>query len=270
MKREKKSSGMMASGLSIAFSNTISFQENKASVTASDKTGFETLLAIQKADKFNKWMFSAVSPYCSGHVLEIGSGIGNISQFFVSGNFSITLSDIDSFYIDILQTRFSNCKNVNQIRSIDLQHPAFEKTYFHLKENFDTLVMLNVMEHLENENIALQNCSYLLKPAGTLILLVPAYCWLYSRMDKELGHKKRYTALRLDQLISRNKFLVKKTFYFNALGIPAWLYGKIRRLKKIPSAEMNVFNFLTGPGKLIDKLLFRKAGLSVINVSKKT
>ena len=238
-------------------------------MAAADQTGFETLQAIEKADNFNQWMFSAISSYCTGNILEIGSGIGNISKLFVSGNFSITLTDIDSYYIDILHKRFHDSKNVKEIRLVDLQEPAFDKIYNHLKESYDTIFMLNVLEHLENEQGAIQNCNFMLKPGGTLIILVPAYSWLYSRIDNELGHKKRYTAVKLNKVISAQKLLISKTFYFNALGIPAWLYGKILRLKKIPSTEMNIFDRLTGLGKFIDKIVFHKAGLSVISVSKK-
>ncbi|MES1219575.1 MAG: class I SAM-dependent methyltransferase [Bacteroidota bacterium] len=235
-----------------------------------DKTGFETLEVIKKAGNFNKWMFSEIETYCEGNILEIGSGIGNISQFFINKKIPLTLSDVDNDYINILQTRFINSPEVKAIFSIDLQADSFNRVYGDLCGNYDTIFMLNVLEHLEDANAAIKNCHYLIKPGGTLIVLVPAYTWLYSRMDSELGHKTRYTAGKIKTLISEQEFTITKTFYFNAIGIIAWLYGKVMRLKKIASGEMSLFDRLVGAGKIIDKLLFNKTGLSVICVAHKS
>ena len=239
-------------------------------MTVTDKTGFNTLEAIKIAGNFNQWMFSEIAPFCHGKVMETGSGIGNISRFLINAGYETTLSDTNENYLQILKSQFSGSPNLREVISIDMQHPSFYETYAGLKEGFDCIVMMNVFEHLENENLALQHCSYLLRPGGTLIVLVPAYAWLYSRMDKELGHQKRYRARELKSVLGNQHFLVTKTFYFNALGILAWLYGKITRKKKISPGEMSLFNHLTGLGKIIDKMLAHKTGLSVISIARKS
>jgi 16S rRNA A1518/A1519 N6-dimethyltransferase RsmA/KsgA/DIM1 with predicted DNA glycosylase/AP lyase activity len=70
-----------------------------------DEKGYQTLEVIAEADKFNQWMFQTIRPYCRGNILELGSGIGNISRFFIQDNYSITLSDTDRFYIDHLKKK---------------------------------------------------------------------------------------------------------------------------------------------------------------------
>jgi 2-polyprenyl-3-methyl-5-hydroxy-6-metoxy-1,4-benzoquinol methylase len=259
----------MDSELSIASSSIISFPNNNKKVTVADKTGFEVLQVIKKASGFNRWMFETISPHCHGSVLEIGSGTGNISEFLVSKNYEVTLSDIDKGYVDLLKNEFNNYKNVNAVLDIDLQSPDFSEKYAPLKGKYDTLVLLNVLEHLKNEDDAIQNCKYLLQQGGTLIILVPAYKFLYSQLDKELGHYRRYTSTRLKKCVIENGINAKKVFYFNALGILAWLYGKMFSLKTIPGSKMSFFDRLTPLAKALDKILFRKIGLSVICISKK-
>ena len=230
-----------------------------------DETGYQTLEVIAKADKFNQWMFETIRPYCHGNILEIGSGIGNISRFFIQNDYSLTLSDADEHYIDRLKKTFGDIN----ILSIDLVHEDFAKKYVQLFQAFDTVILLNVLEHIDNEEQAIENCRHLLKRDGSLVVLVPAYSFLFSKMDRELHHYRRYTSKKLFNQVSKKKFNVKKVFYFNAMGIFAWIYGKFGGLTSVPSKEMKLFNNLVPLAKFIDKILFKKAGLSVIMVAQK-
>ena len=230
-----------------------------------DNTGYQTLEIISKADRFNWWMYETIRPYCYGNILEIGSGIGNISKFFVKERCPVTLSDTDAFYFNYLKEKFYEIN----ILSIDLVHENFTEEYKEYLEAFDTIVFLNVLEHIDNDELAIENCRFFLKTGGVLIILVPAYSFLFSKMDKELEHYRRYTAKGLKNLISKKKFTVQKAFYFNVLGIIAWMYGKIFKLHFIPRKNMKTFDRLVPLAKLGDKIFFKKAGLSVIVVAKK-
>jgi 2-polyprenyl-3-methyl-5-hydroxy-6-metoxy-1,4-benzoquinol methylase len=234
-------------------------------MNAQDDIGYQTLEVISKADKFNRWMYDTIRPYCHGNILEIGSGIGNISKFFIQNGSSITLSDTDESYFKKLKTSFSK----TNIASIDLVDENFTGKYSHLFQKFDTVIFLNVLEHVNDDGLAIDNCKQFLKQGGSLVILVPAYSFLYSLMDKELHHHRRYTAKKLSALVSEKKLIVKKLFYFNALGIFAWMYGKIFKLNAIPSKKMNLFNQLVPVAKLMDRMILSKAGLSVIIVAQK-
>lgn len=234
-----------------------------------ENTGYTALTVLSKANHFNRWMYQAVQPYLTDNVLEIGSGIGNISTFILQDFKSVTLSDIDGFYLQKLRNDFQQNPHIKEFLSIDLQIKNFTIVYKDLREKFDSLLMLNVLEHLQDDNYAIQNCKFLLKPKGKLIILVPAYNFLFSRMDKELHHFRRYTAKSLKRKIVKQSFQIDKSFYFNFLGIFAWLYGKIFIVKVLPSSEMNVFNKLVPLGRLLDKIVFRRVGLSAIVVAKK-
>jgi SAM-dependent methyltransferase len=232
-----------------------------------DSEGWETLDVIAEADKFNEWMYQTIRPYCSGKILEIGSGIGNISQFFVNANANITLSDIRVTYCKELRKKFPVVRDVLQL---DLTHPSFDSEYTAHLQQYDSVFALNVVEHIEDDALALRNCHKLLKDGGRLVILVPAYQMLYNRFDKELEHFRRYTKKELNRKLTSAKLCIEHSQYFNFMGIPGWyISGKLQKNKTIPKAQMSLYNKLVPFFKLVDKCLFNSAGLSVISVGVK-
>ena len=234
-----------------------------------ENTGHTALKAMSFAPAFNKWMYSEIASYTKGRILEIGSGLGNISKYFLQSGSPIALSDIDDFYIQHLKKEFRQLQIGKNLLSIDLQKNDFNNNYAEFGEKFDTLILLNVLEHLEDDTSAIRNCKFLLKNKGTLIVLVPAYSFLFSEMDKALHHFRRYTTKKLVKLISKENFSISHSYYFNAIGIGAWLYGKLMKYKAPPDSNMKFFDILTPFGKLVDKLIFHKTGLSAIVVATK-
>jgi 2-polyprenyl-3-methyl-5-hydroxy-6-metoxy-1,4-benzoquinol methylase len=124
-------------------------------LTPNDNTGNQVLEVIAEANKFNHWMYQTIKPFLHGEILEIGSGIGNISKFFILNRIDITLSDTDYYYIKILKLNYDHHTCVKDIMHIDLQLHNFQVEYSHLKNKFDTIFLLNVLEHIEWENYAL-------------------------------------------------------------------------------------------------------------------
>ena len=88
-------------------------------------TEYEGLHVLSQAEAFNQWMYSVIASYTKKNILEIGSGVGNISKFFIEKGATITLSDIDEFYLDELKEKFEHFSNVNGILSVDLQKKRF-------------------------------------------------------------------------------------------------------------------------------------------------
>lgn len=235
-----------------------------------DKEGLSTLETISRANKFNQWMFDTIYPYCKGRILEIGSGIGNISQFFVDAKAFITLSDIRENYCSQLKDRFSDASTLEDVILLNLIDPDFERKYANYKNTFDTVFALNVVEHIKDDVLALKNCKFLLKDGGTLLILVPAYQSLYCSFDRELGHYRRYTRKTLSNVFEENHFKIDHYRYFNSVGILGWIFsGKILKKKTIPEGQMGIYNKLVPVFKIFDKIFLRAIGLSVILVGKK-
>lgn len=236
-----------------------------------DQVGKETLDVIANADSFNKWMYETIKPYSKGTVLEIGSGIGNISKLFLKDNFKILLSDLRPEYCKILNEKFEKQKTFLGAIRIDLSHLNFENEYAEHLESYDTVFALNVVEHIQNDMLAITNCKKLLKPGGNLIILVPAFQALYNNFDKHLGHYKRYTSSDLKTLFIKNKFEIISTKFFNLAGIAGWYFsGKILRENSIPEGQMTLYNYLVPIFRIFDKIALNRIGLSVITVGRKT
>lgn len=235
-----------------------------------DIEGMETLQVIAKADKLNRWMYDTIAPACKGNILEIGSGIGNISQFFLNAGSTITLSDLRNNYIQILRENFQKFPNLKGVINLDLVALDFNTRYAHLFGAYDAVYALNVVEHIENDTLAIANCRKLLKENGSLVILVPAYQYLYNRFDKELEHYKRYTSQQLNELFKKNNFRITDSKYFNMVGIVGWFFsGRILNKKTIPSGHIKLYNVLVPVFKLVDKLFLNKIGLSVITFGRK-
>lgn len=232
-----------------------------------DEIGIETLDAISFAPRFNKWMYETIKKHCSGNILEVGSGIGNISHHFINDNYSIELSDIRDNYLDILKDNYGG--QVADIFKMDLTDPEFNRKFEHKFDSYDTVFALNVIEHIEDDTLAIKNAKKLLKKDGRIIILVPAFQLLYNSFDTALEHYRRYTLKKLNTLLE-TEFLIQHSQYFNAFGMLGWFVsGKILKKKSIPKNQMQLYDKLLFVAKMIDKLVINKIGLSVISVGKK-
>lgn len=235
-----------------------------------DNEGYETLEVISRADNFNKWMFDIIEPYCYGNIIEIGSGIGNISRFFIEEGYAITLSDIRDNYCSFLKQHFESFNNLEKIYKIDLIDPDFKQNYKFIKGKFDTLFSLNVIEHIENDELALENAKFLLKKGGNIIILVPAFQNLFNGFDVSLDHYRRYTKKTLKELFVKCEIKILSMRYFNFIGMIGWfLSGKIHKTKILPLWQMRLFNHLVPLFRVFDTLARKYFGLSLIAFGKK-
>lgn len=232
--------------------------------------GESTLDIISEADAFNAWMYRTIRPYCSGEVLEIGCGIGNLSQFFLRDGFSLLATDINEAYCHRLQAILGKKPSLLGVAVMDLTDSDFDQKFQHYFNRFDTVVALNVVEHIRNDREALSNCHKLLKKGGRLVILVPSYQKLYNQLDAALGHHRRYTKKSLSNVFVAAGFQVIKRHHFNFMGILGWFVsGRLQQNDSIPKGQMGLYNRLVPVFRIIDRLVFRQWGLSTIVVGKK-
>ena len=236
-----------------------------------DQEGLETLETIAAADNFNRWMYETLVQHLKpGKVIEVGSGIGNISRHFLDNGWNITLSDIRENYCGYLEETFSGQPGLDDIVKLDLVHPEFDSVYADYLGQFDNLYALNVIEHIEDDTQALVNCHKLLKPGGRIVILVPAYQWLYNKFDENLYHFRRYTRSSMAAVFAKAGIPVLSKFHFNFIGIAGWFVsGNLLKKETIPSGQMSLYNKLVPVFRIIDKVLLRQMGLSVVVVGEK-
>jgi len=171
--------------------------------------------------------------------------------------------------LDELKNRYTSSGHLLGTKIVDIIENDFEKNHPELLNKFDTVFSLNVLEHVKNEKQFIENCKKLLKPGGQVVILVPAFNILYNRLDTNLYHYRRYTKKSLNQVMSE-QFEIKKTSYFNLMGIPAWyISGKLFRDNVMKKGKVDLYNKLVPIFKIIDKITLKKVGLSVISVGQK-
>ncbi len=235
-----------------------------------DTEGEDTLKTIALANHLNSWMYHSIKPYCKGNILEIGSGVGNISEYFLNDNADILLTDIREGYCESLRGKFAGSPTLLGIETMDLVDVNFDAKFNKYFSGYDTVFALNVVEHIFDDRLAVENCYKLLKPGGHLVILVPAYQWLFNSFDLELEHYRRYTRTKLEKLFLSGNFSILKSRYFNAAGMAGWFVsGKIQHHRIIPAGQIRLYNRLVFFFKLLDKLIFNSFGLSVITVGVK-
>ena len=235
-----------------------------------DTEGAVTLNSIALANHFNQWMYTAIKPFCKGNTLEIGSGVGNISEYFLNDKANIYLSDIRDGYCEALQMKFHSKPTLQGIMTMNLVDDDFDFKFNKHFSCFDTVFALNVVEHIYDDKLAISNCYKLLKPGGHLIVLVPAYQSLFNNFDIELEHYRRYTRKQLESLFVSNNLKIMKSRYFNAAGIAGWfISGKMQHHKIIPEGQIRLYNSLVPLFKLFDSIILHSFGLSVITVGLK-
>ncbi|MNL06836.1 Ubiquinone biosynthesis O-methyltransferase [compost metagenome] len=225
--------------------------------------GHETLERISDAlGRYNVWMYEQIAAAVGEEVLEVGSGIGNLS-IFLQGRRRVCLTDLSPAYLEILQKRFGHQPQIS-VHAWDLgrEAPAVLEP-----RSFDTVICLNVLEHIADDRAALHRMRALLKPGGRLALLVPAHAWLYNGFDKTLEHHRRYSKPGLTRLLAESGFRTQRSWYFNALGALGWFVnGKLLRKTLLPSGQMKLFDLLV-PLLKLERWIPLPLGISVIAIA---
>jgi glycosyltransferase involved in cell wall biosynthesis len=232
-------------------------------VYVDDEYGSQILGRLNRAPRFTQWMADVIRPYTGERVLEIGAGTGNLTLQLIPRNLYYA-SDINPHYLTYLQNLIPDHPYLRVGYTDGERHDSYPS-----EQRFDTVICLNVVEHLANDFVALRNIWDALEENGRAIVLVPCGPKLYGTLDKVLGHHRRYTKPQFTELAARAGFHIETIFPFNRVGSPAWwLNARLLRRKTFGLWQIKMLNFLTPVFRMIDRFL-PLPPLSIIAVLKK-
>lgn len=192
-----------------------------------------------------------IRPYIGQNVLEIGSGVGNLTDKLIPRK-TYYATDINPLYLHTINN-LKEDKPYLSAAYLDLNDIA---DFRDQNKYFDTVICLNVIEHLDDDFQAMKNISGLIEKDGKAIVLVPRGQWLYGTLDEVLGHKRRYSVDVLKKLADEADLRVHKIVSFNRISsIPWFVNGKILKRRAFGYFQILVLNLLTPIFKRIDKYL---------------
>lgn len=233
----------------------------------SDRHGGETLEAMSVAHRYNAWQVDILRPWIGRRVLEIGSGIGNITNELLRLDPELLIAtDLDPVYRDRVAQRFAS-SSVLRVESVELPLPGIAERF--ATDRLDTAIALNVVEHIEDHVGAVQSMGQALQPGGHVVILVPALQSIYGAMDVALGHYRRYDKQLLRSVLEAAGLEVVHTSWFNRAGVLGWWWlGKVRGRADIPASSAAAFDRLV-PLLKQERLMPLPFGQSVIGIGRR-
>ncbi len=225
----------------------------------------ETLSKMNALESFNRHIYDTIAPYCGEKILEVGAGTGNITRFLLSKS-EVVATDLNPSSIERLKDEMTGMDGFEAFTWDVAKAPRKA-----LKDGkFDTIVCLNVLEHVDDHQAALGHMRDLLAPTnGRLVLLVPAYEALYSDLDRNLGHFRRYEREALQALLKETGFEVERCFRFNLLGVLGWfLNGRILKKARLPVGQLGAYEMIAPLALPLESRVDLPAGLSLIAIAR--
>ncbi len=188
------------------------------------------LESLEGAERYADWILALAEPHLGSRVLEIGAGHGEMTQRLVRGH-EVTATDLSPRCIEELRARFAGDPRVRvelaDAGSIDQG------------TQYDSAILINVLEHIEDDVSALRDIGARLRPGGRIVIFVPAFEGLYSEFDRRVGHRRRYRRSHLAEVVDRAGLGVVEARYVNSLGAIAW-WTFARQLGQVPTQQWSV------------------------------
>jgi SAM-dependent methyltransferase len=209
-------------------------------------------------------MYETIAPWVGRRILEVGSGIGNMSDQLLRGNPEhLVLTDIDPWYQEQVRARLGSRPGV-RVEGLELPDPSTATRFG--ADRIDTVVALNVVEHIERDVEAVRSMAEIVTPGGRVVILVPAIQALYGEMDRELGHFRRYSKRSLASVMSAAGLNVERLMWFSRFSVLGWWFnGRVRRQRFIPVRQIRLLDAMV-PVLRMERFLPLPFGLSLIAV----
>ena len=215
---------------------------------------------LRGAVRYQRWLLSVLGPI-GGDVLEVGAGSGNFTRWLAPVSDGLVALEPDpALARRVVELGLPNVEVVTS----RLETMAAERV-------FDAAVMINVLEHIEDDASALGALRARLRPGGRAIIVVPAHRQLFGRLDEKYHHLRRYTRRGVASVIERAGLEVERVRYFNPLGAIGWLVFVrwMKRERLTPASIRLTENVVVPVGRVLDAIGFRPFGQSVVALGRR-
>ncbi|MBI3830762.1 MAG: glycosyltransferase [Planctomycetes bacterium] len=229
-----------------------------------EKTAPEYLTDLSRAHRVNRWTADALRPFLGERVLEIGAGLGAMTGMLLPRE-RFVASDAKEAYVAILKSLALRRSGI-EVARIDPEQTADFEQY---TGKLDSIVYVSGLENTADPGAVLKNFFDALEPNGRATILVPQGPWLFSPLDKTLGHRRRFGEKELAAALEHAGFRVEQTFDFNRIGALGWLLnGVLLRREKMAKIQLKAFDSLVWLFRRID-WLWPWPGLDLVAVARK-
>jgi 2-polyprenyl-3-methyl-5-hydroxy-6-metoxy-1,4-benzoquinol methylase len=224
----------------------ISKQDYKNTIDADlfEYGGVDILAHLACSQKTAKRVVSLFSEYLGSRVLEVGGGLGQISDVLIDDDIDLVTLEPDAHLFGKLKEKYDQLSNP-EVQNLTVEGLLVEGK---LAAEFDSAIYVNVLEHIADDNSELVNVGKLLKTGGNVVIFSPALPILYGTMDGLSGHFRRYTKSELIDLVRDSGFEVIRVEYFDFVGIfPYFFMYRFLKVRTIGSGGMFVYDNIILP-----------------------
>lgn len=221
------------------------------------------LYSWNKLDRYSQWIYHMYAEHIGKNVLDIGGGIGTAINFYIRKAERVITTELFDNQIDIMNERFKKFPYFKAVKA-DIIKDDFSEYGL-----FDTIILINVLEHIEDDVQALMNMRNLLTENGKIVVCVPAVRKLYCYMDKNVGHYRRYGKGELRTKAEKAGLRVIENKYMNFMGIiPYFLKGKLAKdtgggySTSIEEGESKLYSIATSILEPIEHIVKPPVGIS--------
>ena len=226
--------------------------------------GQKNLQLMGSAGNYNRWIHRTISPYIGSDILEIGCGVGAMTGFFINKRLVVG-TDISMKNIRKIRKRFGRRSNFS-VFNHDISKGMGPLRRF----TFDTVLCINVLEHIKDDIAALSNSGKLLSRKGRLVLFLPAFQLLYGSVDRADRHYRRYDRKSISKKLKKAGFSIEKMFFMNLPGFFGWYYhSRILKASLHPKRDISLFDRLVPVFSFFENIIRPPFGLSLVVVAKK-
>jgi hypothetical protein len=215
------------------------------------------------ATNYHKWIVDELKPFLGDNAVEVGAGVGNLSSLLLETQ----LKHLHAFEpaTNLFPLLSKNMQGISRVSTIN--------EYFRpdlVPGAIDSVLYINVLEHIENDSAELVMANKSLRDGGYLLLFVPALQWLFSAADLSVGHYRRYYKNSLINLVEDAGFSIESANYFDLAGIIPWYVNFVLLKNSFNTSSVTLYDRLIVPPMRVFERLFKPPiGKNVLIVAKK-